>query len=1195
MSKHIDSIMEVVGLLRGSGKPLEDEEIVAVLLVSLPESYSGLVTALEGRQEEDLTVEYVTGKMLDEYQRRTENMETDEKNPEVALQSAVAVSNKGNNKNYPNKIEKGKRNIKRDNKENRTCFFCNKLGHIKADCRFYKKTQQQKSTDTESGKVSATAKLGVQNDHVTFSVCEEAKTIRTGKWCVDSGATSHMTNDPTFFSELQDTATTVFLADGSSVKAAGIGNGRLVCKISANTFQNIELKDVLYVPQLDGGLVSAHKVTERKGRIIFEENNCIIYIGRRVVIKAESDGSLFKIITAETEASTRLASATKCIHLWHRRLGHRDPEAIKRLVKEELATGIKISNCSDKIACEHCIKGKLAQLKFPVSKHREKEPMRLVHSDLCGPMQTATPSGNRYFLTLIDDYSRFTVVRLLKSKDEVPDAIKDYIAVMSTRFGKKPMILRTDNGKEYMSLEMSDYLRKEGIQHQLTVVYTPQQNGVAERRNRSLTESAKCMLLDAGLDNRFWGEAVLTATYLQNRMIGRSVNKTPVELFTGEMPDISHIRIFGSKAYSLVPKQKRRKWDDKAEEGVLVGYDGNTKGYRILNPNTDRVWISRSVRIIENETSHSSTNWTLPSKTTDLIKEIPDPVYEDNASRSDLEETEELENYTSYQEYATPSQNTPEEPARRVSQRENKGIPPKKLTYKVQAVTIKEPTSWTEMLELPLQERQRWISAAEEEMKSLNEHQVWELTDLPPDKRAITCKWVFKCKLDEEGRIHNYKARLVTRGFSQCYGKDYDETFTPVVKHETIRILLGIAANKGLHVRHLDVKSAYLNSDLEEEIFLEQPPGFQKHGQESKVLKLHKSIYGLKQSARAWNKKATEALAQIGFIQGKADQCLYTRKEKNGTTTYVLLYVDDILVAGTSTKSTKEVGKNLQKYFKVKDLGNVKHYLGMQIEQEEDGSFLISQKMKITKILEEYGLLEPRPVATPMETGFLKTDKDCSTKLPNNSQYRQAIGSLLYIAMVSRPDIAMAVGNLCRYVEEPTEREWKAVKRVIRYLASTIDKKLRLSSNDKLKLECFVDSDWAGDKNDRKSTSDYVFRLGKQTSVAMSSSEAEYIAASHASKELLWCRQLLKDMNISAHDPIIINEDNQGCICLIESDRNGARTKHIDVSYHHIRDLREKRIIEMRYCSSDDMLADLLTKPLAKERFLKLISLIGIY
>lgn len=1206
MNSHIDSIMELVGLLRGSGRPLENDEIVAVLLVSLPEAYSGLVTALEGRDEADLTVEYVTGKMIDEYQRRVEAGESGNGNSEMALQSAVAGSSKvsrGHQKGSNNGTKGGKTN--KDDKELRVCYFCHKPGHLKADCYRFKRSQQQRSAGTESAKSSVEVNVSNRESYITFKARDQPRTVSTRGWCIDSGATSHMTNDREFFSSLRDTSATIYLADGSSVAAAGVGEGQFYCESSDGRIQEVRLKNVLYIPQLDDGLLSVNRITEQGHRVTFENDTCSIYRNHQVIAEARSDGNLFRLQTVAPGSTAYSARETVCLHQWHRRLGHRDPAAIKRLINEELSTGIRVSTCSEEVVCESCIKGKLTQTKFTASKLREKEPMRLIHSDLCGPMQTATPSGNRYFLTLIDDHSRFAVVRLIKSKDEVAGVVQEYIAEMSTRFGRKPIAIRTDNGKEYVSRELENFLRKEGIQHQLTVPYTPQQNGVAERKNRSLTESAKCMLLDAGLNNRFWGEAILTAAYLQNRLPSRSINKTPVELFTGVKPNLDHIRVFGSKVYSLVPKQKRKKWDDKAEEGVLIGYDGSTKGYRILDPKTAKVWISRSVRIIESGAKHRVLVDSTPEE--GVTKIIPHAAAQmegvsiemglvdnkiQNPRGKDMVTEEEYES----------APETSQVPQRRVSERRNKNVPPTKLTYKVLTEHATEPRTWDEMLRMTPRERKLWSAAAEEEMHCLNQHRVWELTELPPGKKTISCKWVFKAKLDGDGQIHAYKARLVARGFSQRYGEDYDETYAPVVKHETIRVLLVVAAQRGLHVRHLDVRSAYLNGELNEEIYMEQPQGFEEPGQEDKVLKLRKSLYGLKQSARVWNKRATEVFSELGFQQGIADQCLYSRKEEDGSITYVLLYVDDLLVAGQSAESTEKVSRELQNYFDIKDLGDVSHYLGIQVERQANGSFLLNQKAKITKLLEDHGLLESKPVATPMETGFLSAGTTESAELPNNTLYRKAIGSLLYIATVSRLDIAVAVSILSRRVEKPTQQDWNAVKRVMRYLAFTINKKLCLPSSESIELNCYVDADWAGEKIDRKSTSGYVFLLGKgavawssrkQTSVAMSSTEAEYVAASFASRELLWLRQLLMDMNVPVVGPTTVYEDNQGCIRLIESNRSGAQTKHIDVCHHQLRDLREKGIIDVLYCPSNKMLGDLFTKPLAREPFQNILEQLG--
>lgn len=383
---------------------------------------------------------------------------------------------------------------------------------------------------------------------------------------------------------------------------------------------------------------------------------------------------------------------------------------------------------------------------------------------------------------------------------------------------------------------------------------------------------------------------------------------------------------------------------------------------------------------------------------------------------------------------------------------------------------------------------------------------------------------------------------------------------------------------------------------------MEQPPGFEKTGNETKVLKLHKSIYGLKQSAKTWNKKANKVLTSLEFKRGEADKCLYSRKENNGVFTYILLYVDDMLIAGASKETTGAVSKRIGGSFDVKDLGDVNYYIDTQVERKKDGSFLISQRTKIIKLLEDCNMLEAKPADTPMEPGFLSGGNEESPKLPNNKRYRQVAGSLFYIATISRPDITAAVGILCRRIESPTEEDWKAMKCVLRYLISTVNRKLILPSKGNLELTCYSDADWAGDQRDRKSTSG-VFLLGngvvawssrKQTSVDMSSTEAKNFAASHAGKELLWLRYLLRDLGVQEVRPITFFEDNQGCIRMIEMDRCGAYTKHIDVSHHFIRDLKEKKIIEMDYCQSSEMLADILTKPMVKERLSELTKRLGV-
>ncbi|GBN11147.1 Retrovirus-related Pol polyprotein from transposon TNT 1-94 [Araneus ventricosus] len=487
-------------------------------------------------------------------------------------------------------------------------------------------------------------------------------------------------------------------------------------------------------------------------------------------------------------------------------------------------------------------------------------------------------------------------------------------------------------------------------------------------------------------------------------------------------------------------------------------------------------------------------------------------------------------------------------------------------------------------------EKQKWIESTKEEMKSLQKNETWKLVTPPSGKKVIGCRWTFKAKYDSKGNIERYKARLVAQGFSQKFGTDYDETFAPVVTYTTIRTFLAAAAYKNLNVTHVDIKTAFLHGNLEDEVYMSQPEGYIEAGQEQKVCKLNKAIYGLKQAARAWHLKIGESLIKYGFEQSKADPCLF-KFANNGNPMYIIVYVDDLLIAGKD-EDIRKIIKELEEEYELKNLGEVNYYLGINIERTKEGNFALNQKNKIEEIVEKFNLKEAKPTNIPMDPNYLKQGED--DLLPNNTQYIKAVGALLYIATVSRPDIAVAVNILSRRNEKPRERDWNAVKRIIRYLKTTAELKLIINMDKEPILTAFCDADWANDKSDRKSTSGSVFKLGnctiqwmskRQNCVALSSTEAEYVSAANTAQVVIWLINLTKDLDLPQSLPVTIYEDNQSCIKLSQSDKYHSRTKHIDVKFHHIRHLRETGIIELEYCQSKEMTADILKKPLPRPAF----------
>ncbi|GBL75184.1 Retrovirus-related Pol polyprotein from transposon TNT 1-94 [Araneus ventricosus] len=435
-------------------------------------------------------------------------------------------------------------------------------------------------------------------------------------------------------------------------------------------------------------------------------------------------------------------------------------------------------------------------------------------------MPTQSVSGKYYILTFVDDYSRYSMIYLLSKKDEVLSKLKEYIAMTRNKFGRTLKVLRSDNGGEYIGKEIEDFLKEQGIVHQLTVPYSPQQNGVSERKNRTLIEMTRCLLSEANLPQRFWAEAAMTATYLQNRLPTKPKGKTPYELWTNHKPNLSHIRVFGCKAYAYIQKQKRGKLDSKSVEGIFLGYDYRSKGYRIyLGDN--KIMISRTVKFIENPPPYDkkeAKELQNQDETTQQLVEL-ELEHEENHSMEEGEINERTEvNPCEDDEYELSNSQIQTSQHRR-SERKTKGIPPERFAFFANPERIKEPKSWNDVLKMENPyEKQKWIESTKEEMKSLQKNETWKLVTPPSGKKVIGCRWTFKAKYDSKGNIERYKARLVAQGFSQKFGADYDETFAPVVTYTTIRTFLASAAYKNLNVTHVDIKTAFLHGNLEDEV-----------------------------------------------------------------------------------------------------------------------------------------------------------------------------------------------------------------------------------------------------------------------------------------------------------------------------------------------------------------------------------------
>jgi hypothetical protein len=493
-----------------------------------------------------------------------------------------------------------------------------------------------------------------------------------------------------------------------------------------------------------------------------------------------------------------------------------------------------------------------------------------------------------------------------------------------------------------------------------------------------------------------------------------------------------------------------------------------------------------------------------------------------------------------------------------------------------------------------------WCKAMKEELKAIEDNNTWTLIDLPAGRKAIGLKWVFKVKKDEKGAVVRHKARLVVKGYAQRQGIDFDEVFAPVARMEAVRLLLALAAQEGWEVHHMDVKSAFLNGELQEEVYVEQPLGFTRPGHEHKVLKLSKALYGLHQAPRAWNQKLDEKLGVLGFVRCESDHAIYCRGIRSERLV-VGVYVDDLVITGSSSSSIKKFKGQMAKIFRMSDLGLLSYYLGIEVKQDSKG-ITLSQSSYAKKILEKGGLLECNPCDVPMQAK-LKLKKESDSLSVDSTEYKSLVGSLRYLVN-TRPDLAFSVGYVSRYMEEPHEEHLAAVKYILRFIAGTADKGLfypRKEEGDQ--LLGYSDSDLARDLDSRKSTSRVLFFLGrspiswqstKQRVVALSSCEAEYIAAATAACQGIWLARLLSELKDAEVQVPVLRVDNKSTISLINNPVHHDRSKHIEVRYHLIREYANTGQLEVKFIRTEEQLGDILTKPLSKNKFRELSAKIGL-
>lgn len=969
---------------------------------------------------------------------------------------------------------------------------------------------------------------------------------------------------------MQGSNRTVKLGNQKDIKISGEGS-ILINKVVKGQWERSILKNVLYVPELKRNLFSEGQATRRGYVIVKNKDMALIKKDNEVVMCARlKDNNLYELdITTIVQEDCNWVQTD--IKVWHERLGHLNVKEVMNMSR--MGTIPTALSGNESFMCEACQYGKQTRLPFKKSHRGPSQPGDLVYSDICGPLEQASVSGKRYFVLFKDGATSYRHVYFLKQKSEVLDCFIKYNAIVNNLFQHNVRILHTDNGREYVNNEFKCFLEKKGIIHECTAPYTPQQNARAERELRTIMESARSMLYAKGISLNMWAEAVNCATYLLNRSSSsQTSNMTPYELWNNNKASLQHIRIFGSTGYVHIPKEKTKKLDKRSVKMTLVGYD--EENYRMYDQNTRKITISRDVRFDEDSTPKEK-----KSVAQIFAYEEEQPLVRNNSHIEDRIEV--LDDNVQSIEGIDKKHPSPNLVARNIINEDRMIL--RSQTSKDVQVNLSElniPNNYEEAVNGIY--NCEWKKAIAEELQSHEDNNTWVLTKRTA-KKPITCKWVFSVKKNK-GEIVKFKARLCARGFTQVKDVDYKETFSPTTRYDSVRLLLSVAAKEDFEIMQFDVKTAFLYGELKEEIYMEVPEGVDANS--SKVCKLNKSLYGLKQSSRCWNKKFCSFLTAYGFKPCESDNCVFVGYFNN-VKVLLIIYVDDGLLLSKDKNILIEILSYLKLNFNMTIL-KCNSFMGMDIEKSK-GCIIINQKYYVESIIDKFNLSEAKNNSTPVDVNVqLRKDIDENLcKFP----YREAVGALLFLSIVSRPDISYAVNLVSRYVNNPNNAHINAVKRIIRYLKGT--KSMSIVYNSNSELIGYSDSDFAGDLDTRKSNTGYIFLMNggpvtwasrKQNTVALSTTESEYMAASDAAKEILWLKQFLSDIN-EPQESVILNVDNMSAIKLVQNPVFHKRSKHIDVRYNFIRTKVEEKLIDIRYIESACQLADFLTKALSTSKF----------
>lgn len=1217
--EHIMMMTDMANKLKSMDMEISEGFLVHFIMTSLPAQFGPFKINYNTQREKWKMSELIAMCVQEEERLKVEK-------PEVAYVTTTTGFNKKKGKNVNEKgeskqVQKSSLGTRKFDSKPR-CKFCHKKGHTQRDCPKFKEWLSKK------GKIDALMIYESLNIDVPFN-----------SWWIDSGSMVHVSNSLQGFhtiQKLERRQRTIKVGNGEDLNVEAVGSLPLLLESGFS----LSLNNTLYVPGITRNLISVSKLAKEGFTLTFRYDDVIISFESQIVGHGCLDGNLYRLrldnhfmesltsFNINENLSKRKREVETSSMLWHKRLGHISRDRMLRLVKDEVLPNLDFSDF-DK--CVKCMKGKMTKGNKKGST-RSSGLLELIHTDICGPFPAGI-TGHTSFITFIDDHSRYMYLYLIKEKSESLEMFKTFKVEVENQLDRKIKVVRSDRGGEYYGRHTDvgqapgpffEYCKGHGIINQYTMPGTPQQNGVAERRNRTLMDMVRSMLANTNLPQYLWTEALKTAVHILNRVPSKSVPKTPFEIWTGRKPSLNYLKVWGCPAEAKLYDPQSHKLDMKTVSCFFIGYPERSKGYRFYAPSrSTRIVETKHAEFLENVNISGSglssdfdlqeTNEEAPITQVPINTSLGDSTHhnvppENNSSNTEANETPQNE---PTQENDNETQET-QQPIRRSQRSRRPTNFDDYITYLNEAdLDIGEendPITYSDAI--TCNQSAKWNEAMIDELNSMEKNDVWELAELPKDHKPVGCKWVFKTKLDQNGNIERYKARLVAKGYTQKEGIDYKETFSPVSRKDSFRIVMALVAHFDLELHQMDVKTAFLNGDLHEDVYMTQPEGFISKGQEHLVCKLKKSIYGLKQASRQWYLKFDEVMKKNDFIRNQVDQCIYL-KMSGRNFIILVLYVDDILLASNNVDLLHETKRLFSRHFDMKDLGEASYVIGIEIHRDRTrGTLGLSQRAYIERVLSRFNMQQCSPSVAPVVKGDVFGSFQCPKTEVERDQmrlipYASVVGSLMYAQVCTRPDIAYVTGMLGRYQSNPGLDHWKAAKKVLRYLQGTKNHKLVYKRSDNLEVIGYSDSDFAKCKDDKKSTSGYIFMLSggpiswrshKQKLTTTSTMMAEYVAVYNATCHGMLLRNFIKGLMIvnSVERPLKIYCDNSAAVSFSNHNSSSGAGLYLDTKYLFVRERVEENVLCIEHISTNNMLADPMTKGLPPRIFQQHVDNMGL-